>query len=479
MKIKKRLIISNSLIILIPIITTGITIIAFVFFYSRFGAVKFGYNNFKEAVAKKSEIITIIKDVSKTKLNTLDNSTFKIYIEKKLSSINSQAIILKNNNIIFSSKGLTQIDIENSVQYSNGYQKNPVQIGNIYYIPESFSIEFTDGTKGRIIFLNQTTDTHSILKYFFIIILSVFLISYIAANIILSHIFSKKILLPITHLSKASDNIKNGDLNFEIFTEGDDELRKLCCDFEEMRIKLKDSVNLKLKYENNRKMLISSISHDLRTPITSIQGYVQGILDGVANTPEKLNHYLNTISNKSKKVDFMIDNLLLYSKLDMNQIPFKFEKTDIVEYFNYYIEETKIDLKNHGIRLDFKNYIQSPSYVMIDRERFMHVIFNIVGNSIKYMDKEKGLISILLNGLAKSITIKITDNGPGISSNDIKKIFYRFYRSDYARNSAGGSGLGLAIAKQIVEGHGGTIWASSRQFIGTSIIISLPRGGLS
>ncbi|WML34780.1 HAMP domain-containing sensor histidine kinase [Clostridium sp. OS1-26] len=242
-----------------------------------------------------------------------------------------------------------------------------------------------------------------------------------------------------------------------------------------MRIQLKDSIRMKMKYDDNRKMLVSSISHDLKTPITSIKGYVEGILDGVANTPEKTEKYLKTIYSKAEQIDIMIDDLLLYSKLDLNQMPFNYEKTDIAKYFDYCIEESAPDLQKSDIKIYLKNDLKQSTHFIIDRERMRRVILNIIDNSRKYMNKENGQIAIMLRETNSSIIIEIKDNGSGINKNDINKIFDRFYRADLARSGTKGSGLGLAIAKQIVEGHKGKIWAVSCENYGTSIIISLAK----
>ena len=219
-------------------------------------------------------------------------------------------------------------------------------------------------------------------------------------------------------------------------------------------------------------MLVSSISHDLKTPITSIKGYVNGILDGVANTPEKAERYLKTIYSKATQMDIMINDLLLYSKLDLSQLPFNFENTDIMDYFKYCIHESAPELEKSNIEICLENNLDGLKYVKIDRERLMRVILNIIDNSRKYMDKEQGKITIILRETNSSIIIEIRDNGSGIDENDVNKIFDRFYRADAARSEANGSGLGLAIAKQIVEGHGGTIWAVSHENEGTSILMS-------
>ena len=171
----------------------------------------------------------------------------------------------------------------------------------------------------------------------------------------------------------------------------------------------------------------------------------------------------------------MIDDLLLYSKLDLNQIPFNFEKTDIVEYFKYCIYEVQPELKKNNININLENNLKEATFLKIDLERMKRVVMNIIDNSRKYMDKEQGSITIKLRDTNLSLIIEIRDNGIGIDKNNINNIFNRFYRADAARSGTKGSGLGLAIAKQIVEGHKGKIWGISHGNEGTSILISLAK----
>ena len=177
----------------------------------------------------------------------------------------------------------------------------------------------------------------------------------------MSYLLSKRIIKPLSLLKTAVGDISKGDLSVEIIEVGDQEIKDLCADFEKMRIQLKDSIRMKKKYDDNRTMLVSSISHDLKTPITSIKGYVKGILDGVANTPEKVERYLKTIYSKAEQMDVMIDDLLLYSKLDLSQLPFNFEKTDIIDYFNYCIHESTLELEKSNIKICLKNDLKDQN----------------------------------------------------------------------------------------------------------------------
>lgn len=278
----------------------------------------------------------------------------------------------------------------------------------------------------------------------------------------------RSIATPLVKLKKATQNIKEGNLDFVLEVEGYDEFSELCRDFEEMRKRLKESAEEKVLMDKENKELISNISHDLKTPITAVKGYVEGIMDGVADTPEKMDRYVKTIYNKTNEMDHLINELTFYSKIDTNRIPYTFSKLNVEDYFSDCAEEVGLELETRGIELVYANYVESGVQVIADGEQIRRVIHNIISNAIKYMDKPKGIIQIRVKDVGDFIQVEIEDNGKGIAAKDLPSIFDRFYRTDVSRNSSkGGSGIGLSIVKKILEDHGGKVWATSRLGIGT------------
>ena len=281
----------------------------------------------------------------------------------------------------------------------------------------------------------------------------------------------RSVATPLVKLRKATQNIKDGNLDFVIDVEGADEFAELCRDFEEMRRRLKESAEEKLVLDKENKELISNISHDLKTPITAVKGYVEGIMDGVADTPEKMDRYVRTIYNKTVEMDHLINELTFYSKIDTNRIPYTFSKLNVEDYFSDCAEEVGLELETRGIQLCYANYVDSDVQVIADGEQIRRVIHNIISNAIKYMDKGKGMkgiIQIRVKDVGDFVQVEIEDNGKGIAAKDLPYIFDRFYRTDVSRNSAkGGSGIGLSIVRKILEDHGGKVWATSREDIGT------------
>ena len=298
------------------------------------------------------------------------------------------------------------------------------------------------------------------------------LIVFMTAALLVYWIY-RTVSIPLAKLQKAARNIKEGNLDFEIKADADDEIGQLCQDFEEMRLRLKANAEEKVAFDKENKELISNISHDLKTPITAIKGYVEGIMDGVADTPEKMDRYIKTVYNKANDMNVLINELSLYSKIDSNIIPYNFEKININSYFKDCVDEIGADLEQRGMMFSYRNYCAANVMVTADPEQLKRVINNIINNACKYNNKAKGKVGITLTEYDRKVQVAIKDNGIGISKEDLPHIFRRTYRADMSRNSAGGSGLGLSICKKIIEEHGGEIWAESKLRAGTTIFFTL------
>ena len=279
---------------------------------------------------------------------------------------------------------------------------------------------------------------------------------------------NRDIYKPIKQLSIAMKKIAEGDFDYRLEPMKDGEIGVLYNNYEQMRLQLKENAEEKAQNEKKSKELVSNISHDLKTPITSIKGYVEGIMDGVADTPEKMDKYIKTIYNKANDMDRLINELTTYSGIDSNKIPYHFHVINIADYFQDCVEEVGLDLDSKNITLNYTNLAPSDTAIVADPEQLKKVINNIISNSVKYMGHDNGEIDIRILDEGESIRIEIEDDGKGIPAKDIGNIFERFYRTDASRNSMqGGSGIGLSIVKKIIEDHGGYVWATSKEGEGT------------
>lgn len=307
-------------------------------------------------------------------------------------------------------------------------------------------------------------------------VLAVCVMTFVIAIIIISLIISKTIVDPIEKITVGADEIAKGNLDYEIDYRSTNELGQLAESFSYMQSRVKESIEQLNRADQQEKEMIAGIAHDLRTPLTSIKGYLEGIQDGVADTPEKQKHYLETIYDSAVSMEKMLNDLLTISKLELGSITLNCEDVRIADFVAY-ASEIGSELEKEGFEFVIKDKSKSNALLRIDTDRFTRVIDNIISNSIKYRRKGvKGKVSLIISEYEHSVMFEIADNGMGVDSASLTRIFDTLYRADKARsNVSDGSGLGLAVCRQIVELHGGMIWAQTNAAKGLSIFISLPK----
>ncbi len=326
--------------------------------------------------------------------------------------------------------------------------------------------EFSDGSKGSAFVVSRVN--FMISRNLLVDMLVAIFLILLFTGIMLTKWIRRGVFNPINELNVAMRKIKEGNFEYALQIDARGEIGDLYRNYEDMRLRLKETTEEKKEQDLQNRELVSNISHDLKTPITAIKGYVEGILDGVADTSEKMDKYIKTIYNKANDMERLINELTFYSGIDNNRIPYNFHRINVADYFDDCVEEVGLDLESKNIELNYSNLAQPDTVIIADPEQMKKVINNIISNSVKYLDKPRGVIDIRILDERDSIRVEIEDNGKGIAQKDVPRIFERFYRTDASRNSAqGGSGIGLSIVKKIVEDHGGYIWATSREGEGT------------
>ncbi|MCY6485232.1 HAMP domain-containing sensor histidine kinase [Clostridium aestuarii] len=483
MSIKKRLGQSYIAMLIIPVILTLIVNYIMVFHYLGRRPMRYE-SSIKDVMAAKilMQYMNIAREVDIQLLDNakrLENINYLQNLDEKLKEINANVVIQKGNDIIYCSEKLKNIEIQKYLpEFGATFtdQKHYISTPKRFVLLQQKDFYFKQNIKGSLFVIMDLSSNISIVKKYDTILHISMIIILALTNGILTFIVSKSIIRPIEKLKNAANDIKKGTFNEKIKYNSNDEIGELCMSFEEMRKKLMEVSQCHIQYEKNRKELISNISHDLKTPITAVKGYVEGIKDGIADTPDKMDKYINTIYNKAVYMDNLIDELFLFSKLDLKKVPFKFEIIDIKAYLEDIIDETKFELEKKNIQIHFYCVSTNLLEVRGDREKLKRVIVNILGNCIKYMNKEIPQINVKLTEENEDVMVQIEDNGQGISKEALTFIFDRFYRADPSRNtSIGGNGLGLAIAKQIIEEHGGQMWAQSEMNKGTSVFFKLKK----
>ncbi|MCY9401205.1 HAMP domain-containing histidine kinase [Bacillus haynesii] len=303
----------------------------------------------------------------------------------------------------------------------------------------------------------------------FSITLFIFLFAVTALLFTLRLRFIDRLKLIETELKRVAD----GNLRRRLLAKGDQPFNEIIFSINELIEQLEKVQIDAAKSEAARKRLLSNISHDIRTPLTSIIGYVDALKDGVASSEEEKQEYLNILSKKSNSLKQLIDEIFNMAKLDANEVQLKTEFFDLAEVARETLIDFLPELKKHDIDLN----VQLPEkkcVVIADRLSLIRVIENIVRNGIHY-GKEGKVLGIELTESEHEYQLLIWDQGPGIPENDIENVFDRMYRRDRSRSLDDGSGLGLAIAKSLVEKNRGRIWAQSVPWEKTTFGVSLPK----
>lgn len=521
MKIKKRLIISFFLVILVPIalVVTAVTVI--LKYQSSEIHEKYGLEeNPFTMIMNPTQILSrmtdeVYSEIKKDVLmnpDRLENVAYVQSLNERLGERYSSLVLKKDEQYIFIGDQ-TKFEATEKVfpkfgEYIGDEDSGYYSAGEHPYLIKWQNFYFGDGAQGSVFIITETNNLipqmQSALGQ---LLLAVVLTLCLTAGLLVVWIH-RGLVRPLNILRKATNRMIEGDLNYSIMPELKEELTRqqlihsklchffrrknqekeacepyvrdeislLCLDFEKMRLQMQESMQKRVKFEEDQRELISNISHDLKTPLTAIKGYTEGIIDGVAETPEKRERYLKTIYTKANDMTALVDELSFYSKIDCNTIPYEFAEIDAKEYFRDCVSDIGLDLEVKGINLAYFYYIEDSVKIVADAEKLKRVINNVIGNSVKYMDrsKGKGSINIRLKDQGEFILVEMEDNGRGIPQKDVNNIFDRFYRSDASRNSKkGGSGLGLAISRKIIEDHGGKIWAESQEEVGTIIYFTL------
>ncbi|MGB3368059.1 MAG: HAMP domain-containing sensor histidine kinase [Acidaminobacteraceae bacterium] len=314
----------------------------------------------------------------------------------------------------------------------------------------------------------------AILKMLFylpLILIGIFVATIIAMMIILSKVLTDGILRPLNELNYAADRISSGDLDYEMKYTKDNEIGKFCNEFEKMRLRLKYVLDKQNRYEKSRKELIASISHDLKTPLTSIKGYIEGLQDGIVQDKETYDRYLNVIHHKTLRLNHLIDDLFMFSKLELNEFQIDLHNINSIEMLERIIREEEIDFSGLDIELIVNRPFPSNT-LRVDEKRILQIIDNLLSNSAKFA-RSFVKVSVVLNNNYYEIFVE--DDGIGIAKDDIPYIFDHFYKADKSRaDNPTGTGLGLAICKQLAEAHGGNISVSSELGLGSIFKLSIP-----
>ena len=281
-------------------------------------------------------------------------------------------------------------------------------------------------------------------------------------SLVLTRFQVRQMLRPINALAQAARRVEQGDLSLSVDYKGQNEFSGVCAAFDNMQEHLRKEREKNARYEQARTDLVAGISHDLRTPLTSVKGYLKGMRDGVANTPEKRALYLDVAYRKACEMERLLQRLFYFSKLESGNLPLFLREEDLGEFVVQFAQETSQELAPLGGQVVLRG-APSPHPVRIDPEQLLRVLNNLKDNAVRYAGADPLVLTLTVWRQRDKECIRFADNGRGVPEEQLPHLFEQFWRGDQARSSQGGegSGLGLYIAKYIIEAHGGTIQASS------------------
>lgn len=487
MKLKTRIIISFFVIILFPLALTGIALMGFTSYQMRAIEEQYGIDGVTYQSLSNNTLIldrithkafSNLEETAQVSPDSFEDTSYLDSVNGELKGKNAFLLVRKGKELVYNGSGESVDDLfEKLPEYGEameGTDRGIYIAADVQALVKQVDFQYSDNSGGSAFIIIQADAVIPQMKQLMTDMVLVIVLILIVTSAGLCMWTYRGVITPLNQLKMATRQIKEGNLDFTIEKSGVDEIGALCEDFEEMRQRLKLSAEEKVAFDKENKELISNISHDLKTPITAVKGYVEGIMDGVADTPEKMDKYIRTIYTKANEMDRLINELTFYSKIDTNRIPYTFNKIHISDYFEDCVDELSMELESSGVSLTYFNYLEDDPVVIADAEQIKRVINNIISNSMKYMDKPKKAINIRLRDVGDFIQIEIEDNGKGIAQKDLANIFDRFYRTDASRNSSkGGSGIGLSIVKKIMEDHGGQVWATSKEGTGTIMFLAL------
>lgn len=480
MTVKKRLFISNILMILIPVCITALIACGCVgaVWYTVTHSNGASFDDSEEFCNASRGISAVIEEVLrgkpdevKTRLNSLGG-----LLDRK-----SIALTIKNDGheyYTYGSAGSTDDSLQKAGEALGG--EGIVSSGGRSLYVHNIRTKHR-GDFQIFLYCSQTQLSYKTLQ-----IVAAAALALLAAGIVLSIFFTNRFLTkfvfrrieePLELLAGGVGQISDGNLDFRIEYDGSDEFAPICRDFNEMAARLKESVERIQRHEVSRRQLMADISHDLRSPLTSVKAYVEGLLDGVAKTPEMQQKYLLTIKTRAEDIDRMVSQMFTFSQLELDEYPTHPQPLRLDDEIRKFADCYGKEYSARGLDIEAD---LTGTEITADPEQLRGILTNIADNSLKYKNKARGKLRISVQSAGGRILLIMADDGPGAKEEDLSRLFDPFYRSDPARHGPSrGSGLGLAIVAKAIQRMGGSVKATNSCGGGLEITAVLPGKALN
>jgi signal transduction histidine kinase len=480
MTIKQRLFISHILMIIVPVLLSLlVSVIAILMVWRYFWGLDEG------AMIKNSEFRNQYASVERLMIKWDEEDTTDKEVVTDLQQFEKEhhsdeiALLVYNGSKLVSSVG----------KVTNQQMKNAAlnETGEHSYLKDQTFLTTFETNRYKVILMNsnyyndlyyqdplwdqnyQTVLMGAIILIVFLILSIIFITSRF-----LTRYMTRSITDPLELLTEGFCKVREGDWQVQIHYTKQDEFLPVSKDFNDMVHQLNQMMDNQNKLETNRRELIAGISHDLRTPLTSIKAYVEGLEKGIANTPDMRTKYFAIVKKKIADLDQIIAQLFLFSKLDTGEFPFNFVTTTNKKLIDEDIHFIQQEYESNGLTISLEaNEIVVP--LEVDPVQFRTVMTNLFENALKYVNRKEKQVRLAYEVVDNQFILSIIDNGNGVSEASLDDLFELFYRDDCSRNNpSNGNGLGLAISKKIIEGFNGTIRAYNHSEGGLAIVITLP-----
>ena len=307
--------------------------------------------------------------------------------------------------------------------------------------------------RGIIVMITSEQSIRSGLKHVYEIVWLSAIVAVIVAAIIIYYFAKKIIINPLNEINIAARRLARGDVGKRVNITSNDEIGELANSFNVMAESIEES-------DKNRRDFISNVSHELRSPITSIKGFVAGILDGVI-PKDKENYYLNIVYDEIKRLSRLVSDLLDISAMEEGKFKLNMVEFDINILIKQCIAKFDGKIRNKGVNVEV-TFGREHEFVYADRDRLIQVLTNIIDNAMKYSN-DNGNIKITTNDKGSKVYVSVFNNGPLLKDEELARIWDRFYKSDKARTNKDSTGLGLPIVRLILAQHGEDIWVNNEQ----------------
>ena len=478
MNIRKRLRISNLLMVLVPVaVSCVVALLAAVVAWHALGSgLGLGVDDSEDFFQASAAVEAVVEPVvSEGGPDAIGESS---RVTRVLDSAALSLVVTEGSDVVYRYGTVSDSDLElvDAASRTSG----DVELSHGSRCLAAWDVS-SDGTAYKVCLLGTTSEVSASSTKFVVAVAALAVLVALVVAVVLTGGFLSRFVLrhvtgPLDQLAEGTRRIRDGDLDYRLPEGRDDEFAPVYEDFNQMAVRLQDSVEQRRRLERRRSELVTGLSHDLRSPLTSIQAYSEGLLDGVARTPERRRDYVERILAKSREMGDLISQMSDVARVGRDVEASSLEPLDLAAFVGGWVEENRASYELRGATVACD---ASPAAVRADAGLLSRMLANLLDNCLRYAAGEDGACAIRVScGAAPrggGAWVAVDDDGPGVEPGTESRLFDLFYRGDAARSrTAEGHGIGLAVVSLGMERMGGTVEASRSGLGGLRVTMRFP-----